>query len=136
MKKMTKLLALVLALVLVVACFAGCKKPADATDGADAKIEYTYHGSTTALGDNWNPHTWETNADDLSSYLQTPLATMSIKDSAKGIYQWVFKAAASVTDVTKENQADLTKYKVTLPEGQTVEQTEKGYVFEIKLNPT
>ena len=135
MKKMTKLLALVLALVLVVACFAGCKKPAGPTDGADAKIEYTYHGSTTALGDNWNPHTWETNADDLSSYLQTPLATMSIKDSEKGVYQWVFKAATSVTDVTKDNQADLTKYKVTLPEGQTVEATESGYVFEIKLNP-
>jgi len=136
MKKMTKILALVLALVLVVACFAGCKKPVtDPTNGEDAKIEYTYRGSTTALGDNWNPHTWETSADDLSSYLQTPLATMSIKDSEKGIYQWVFKAATSVTDVTKDNQADLTKYKVTLPEGQTVEQTEKGYVFEIKLNP-
>ena len=138
MKKMTKLLALVLALVLVVACFAGCTKPTtDPTgnNGEQAKIEYTYRGSTTALGDNWNPHTWETNADDLSSYLQTPLATMSILDSEKGVYQWVFKAATSVTDVTKDNQADLTKYKVTLPEGQTVEQTEKGYVFEIKLNP-
>ncbi len=131
MKKIAKLLALVLALIMVLSCLAGCK-PANKEE---AKTEYTYRGSTTALGDNWNPHTWETSADDLSSYLQTPLATMSIKDSAKGVYQWVFKAATSVTDVTKDHKDDLTKYKVTLPEGQTAEATEKGFVFEIKLNP-
>ena len=45
------------------------------------------------------------------------------------------EAATSVTDVTADNQGDLTKYEVTLPEGQTAEQTEKGFVFEIKLNP-
>ncbi len=132
MKKTLKLLALVLALVMALSCFAGCKK--NKTD--DAKTEYTYKGYSTALGTNWNPHTWETNADQLIlSYLETPLATMSIKDSENGVYQWVFKAATSVTDVTAANKGDLTKYKVTLPEGQTAEATEKGYVFEIKLNP-
>ena len=140
MKKFTKILALVLALVMVMACFAGCKKktddPTDPTTGVQEKAEYTYRGYTTQLGTNWNPHTWKTDPDStILGYLETPLATMSIKDSEKGIYQWVFKAATSVTDVTKDNQADLTKYKVTLPAGQTVEQTEKGYVFEIKLNP-
>ena len=129
MKKTIKLLALVLAVVMVLSVMAGCKK-------TEPDTGYTYRSYSTALGTNWNPHTWETNADQsIMSYLETPLVTMSIKDSVNGIYQWVYKAATSVTDVTKDHKDDLTKYKVTLPEGQTAEQTEKGYVFEIKLNP-
>ena len=140
MKKITKLLALLLAVVMVLSCVAGCKKKdsTDATQGGDsaAKAEYTYRGYTVQLGVTWNPHTWETNYDQtIMQYLETPLVTMSVKDSEKSEYQWVYKAATSVTDVTKDHKDDLTKYKVTLPEGQTAEQTEKGYVFEIKLNP-
>ena len=139
MKKITKLLALLLAVVMVLSCIAGCKKKptTDPTDGANAaKAEYTYRGYTQQMGTNWNPHTWEVEGDNaILSYLETPLVTMSVKDSAKSEYQWVYKAATSVTDVTKDHKDDLTKYKVTLPAGQTAEQTEKGYVFEIKLNP-
>ncbi len=139
MKKFTKLLALALALVMVVACFAGCKKkPADDNQGenSDVKADYTYRIYTTQLGTAWNPHTWETNYDQtIMQYLETPLVTASIKDSENGIYQWVYKAATSVTDVTKDHKDDLTKYEVTLPAGQSVDQTEYGYVFEIKLNP-
>ena len=141
MKKITKILALVLALVMVLACFAGCKKQSDTdstqgTDGSETKAEYTYRGYTVQLGVSWNPHTWETNYDQtIMQYLETPLVTMSVKDSEKSEYQWVYKAATSVTDVTKDHKDDLTKYKVTLPAGQTADQTEKGYVFEIKLNP-
>ena len=43
--------------------------------------------------------------------------------------------ATSITDVTKDHKDDLTKYKVTLPEGVTVDSVDSGYVFEIKLNP-
>lgn len=97
---------------------------------------YTYKSYTTALGSKWNPHAWETNADDsILSYISSPFCTMQIKDSELGIYQWVFEMATSVEDVTAANQGDLTKYNVTLPEGQTAEQTEAGYVYEIKLNP-
>ena len=140
MKKFTKILALVLALVMVVACFAGCKKPndqpTDPTTGKQEKTEYTYHDYTTQMGTTWNPHVYELEPEaELMSYLSTPLADSVIKDSEKGIYQWVFKAATAITDVTKDHKDDLTKFKVTLPAGQTAEQTEKGYVFEIKLNP-
>ena len=149
MHKITKILALVLALVMVLSCFAACgkKDPTDPTKGSDptnptngstvkGPATYTDKGYTTALGINWNPHTWETDPDStIMSYLETPLATMSIKDSENGIYQWVFKAATSVTDVTKLHKEDLTKYNVSLPEGVTVEDVEKGYVWEIKLNP-
>ena len=99
-------------------------------------VAYTYHSYSTSLGSNWNPHTWETSGDDsILSYLSSPLATMSIENSVDGVYQWVYVAAESIEDVTADHQDDLTKYDVTLPEGQTVEQTTHGYVFEIKLNP-
>ncbi len=138
MKKLTRLLALLLVLVMVLGCFAGCKKPAEGPDNTDNKNAdgYTYKGYTQQLGTNWNPHSWDTNYDQtIMQYLETPLATMSIKDSEEGVYQWVYKAATAVTDVTKDHKDDLTKYKVTLPAGQTADKTEKGYVFEIKLNP-
>ena len=137
MKKFTKILTLLLALVMVVSCVAGCKKnPSADNPQTTEKAEYTNRGYTTQLGTNWNPHTWETSYDSgIMQYLETPLAVPSIMDSENGVYQWVFKAAASVTDVTADHKDDLTKYKVTLPKGQTVEQTEEGYVFEIKLNP-
>ena len=137
MKKITKLLALLLAVVMVLSCIAGCKKkPTTDPTGGDTKAEYTYRGYAVQLGTNWNPHTWELAYDQtILGYLETPLVTMSVKDSEKSEYQWVYKAATSVTDVTKDHKDDLTKYKVTLPEGQTADKTEKGYVFEIKLNP-
>lgn len=134
MKKTIKLLALLLALVMVLSCFAGCKRGKG--DDKTAGKEYTYRGYTAQLGTSWNPHTWETNYDStIMGYLETPLVTMSIKDSGEGVYQWVYKAATSITDVTKDHKDDLSKYKVTLPKGQTAEQTDEGYVFEIKLNP-
>ena len=141
MKKLTRILAMLLVVVLVLGCFAGCEKKTDNPDGTEggsaaAKDSYTYRSYISQLGTTWNPHAWETDYDQtIMQYLETPLATMSIKDSEKGIYQWVYKAATSVTDVTAANKGDLTKYKVTLPAGQTADQTESGYVFEIKLNP-
>ena len=98
--------------------------------------EYTYKGYATALGNNWNPHTWETAGDSLiQSYTTSPLVAMSILDSQKGIYQWVYEMATSISDVTKEQRSDLTKYKVTLQPGKTADTTESGFVFEIQLNP-
>ena len=145
---MKKLLAMLLALVMVLS-LAACAgnepaetpaEPSETTPSEPAEVaapaSYTYKSSTTALGSNWNPHTWETNVESaVLGYIESPLCTMSILDSENGVYQWVMVAAESITDVTAENQGDLTKYAVNLPEGQTAEETEKGFVFEIKLNP-
>ena len=137
---MKKLLSLVLAVVMVlglVACGGGNTetKPVETTPVAEA-AEYTLNYYTEALGTSWNPHTWETNGDNaILSYLETPLASMSILDSENGVYQWIFEAATYVKDVTKDHQDDLTKYLATLPEGMTADQVESGYVFEIGLNP-
>lgn len=97
--------------------------------------QFTYTSATTSLSTNWNPHTWETNADSaILDYLSSPFVTMSILDSEAGTYQWVYEMATSVEDVTADHQSDLTKYGVTLQEGKTAENTTEGYVYEIKLN--
>lgn len=113
-----------------------------ATDGSsetgnDGVQTYTYNSYTSALANNWNPHTWESNADDevLNSYLSSPFCTMQVLDSENGVYQWVYEMATSITDVTKDHKDDLTKYNVTLPSGKTADETDAGFVFEIKLNP-
>ena len=125
MKKLLLLVAFAVVLVAVASCG---PKPAE-------KETYTYKSWTTALGSNWNPHTWETNADQsILSYISSPFVDMSIKDSENGVYQWVYEMAEEVIDTTKENQADLTKFGSQLPEGTTVEELEEGYVFDIKLN--
>ena len=135
MKKSMKLLALLLVLVMILSCFAGCKgkKPAEtnpqqgtnppAGNTPAGKDTFTFRDYATQLGANWNPHTWSTAGDkQILQYLQTPLVTPVVQDSEQGIFQWAYKAAASITDVTSANQADLTKYKAA------------GNVFEIKLN--
>lgn len=102
---------------------------------ADDK-EYTYKSYSTALGTAWNPHNWDTNADQsMLGYVSSPFVDMSISDSVNGVYQWVYEMATSVTDVTKDHQDDLTKYPVNLPEGKTAADITEGYVFEIALNP-
>ena len=122
---MKKIIAIALVLVMALGIFAGCQpaKPAEAKT-------YTYKSYTTALGNNWNPHTWETNADSsIMSYIETPLADMTIKNSETGEYQWIFVAAEDIKDVTKDNQADLTKF------GCEQTEAEAGFVYEIKLRP-
>ena len=127
---MKKILAIVLTLCMMLSC---CAALAETTE---APATYTYHTYSTALGNNWNPHTWETNADDsILGYLSSPFCTMSIKDSENGVYQWIYEMATSIEDVTAEHRDDLVKYNVALAEGDTAETAEKGYVFEIKLNP-
>ena len=148
-KTMTRIVSLLLVLVMALGvCLAAVscdtkeetKKPAaDNTqpgDKHDPSKNYTYKSATTALGSNWNPHTWDTNADDsMLGYVSSPFVDMSIKDSENGVYQWVYEMATYVKDVTKDNQADLTKYPVNLPEGAVVSEITEGYVFEIGLNP-
>ena len=136
----TKAVSLLLALVMVLS-FAACNKSegdnnVDNPSNTAEHDTYTYKAYSTALGNNWNPHTWETNADDtIQGYVTSPFCTMSILDSENGVYQWIWEMATGITDVTADHQDDLTKYNVTLPEGQSVEDTKEGYVWEIALNP-
>lgn len=134
-KTVKKVLGTVLVICMILSLggvFASCNN----TESTDTPKSYTYKSYTTALGNNWNPHSWENNADDsILSYISSPFCTMSILDSENGVYQWVYEMATSIEDVTKDHQDDLTKYNVSLQSGKTAETTEKGYVYEIKLNP-
>jgi len=128
---MKKILALALAVIMVLSVMAGCK-PAE----EEVKYDYTYNTYTAALGTNWNPHTWENNADSsIMSYIETPLADITVKNSETGEYQWIFVAATDIKDVTAEHQDDLTKYGCTLPAGAAATDVTKDYVYEIKLRP-
>lgn len=100
------------------------------------EYQYTYQSYSAALATNWNPHTWEMNADQtILLYLSTPLVDMTVKDTVTGEYQWIFEAATDIKDVTADHQDDLTKYNVNLPAGVTADQVTAEYVYEISLNP-
>lgn len=130
--KLNKVLSLVLVLVMMVSSLAILTSCEDEVEGEG---EYTYRSYTTAFGTNWNPHTWETSADDdMLSYVSSPFVTMEAKDTTAGTYQWVYEMATSIKDVTATHQSDLTKYKVNLGSKSASEVT-SGYVYEIKLNP-
>lgn len=137
---MKKYIAVLLALLMCGGVLTGCRSRGE-TGRNDAELSgavpsYTYNSAVNALGSSWNPHTWETNADNtILSYISTPFCAMSVLDSENGVYQWVYEMADSITDVTKEHKDDLIRYHVTLQEGRTADNTESGYVFEIKLNP-
>lgn len=73
--------------------------------------EFTYRAYTTALASNWNPHSWETNADQsVLSYLSEGFVDLAPKNTQAGEYQWVFDMAESITDVTKDSAATLAKF--------------------------
>ncbi len=96
--------------------------------------EYTYRAYTTALGTNWNPHTWETSADnEIMGYLTSPLVDTLPQDTEEGTYQWSFEMAERVEDITARSAEVLVKYSVVLPEGMGVGEVDSGYVFEITL---
>jgi oligopeptide transport system substrate-binding protein len=155
---MKKTLSLVLALMMVLALVSGCTTTTESTTTADQTdatgtetaepvtndegtetVEvpsYTFNDYTSALANNWNPHTWETNADDaILGYLSSPFVTMQAEDTENGVYQWVYEMATEINDVTASHQDDLTTYAVNLPEGAAATDITEGYVFEIKLNP-
>lgn len=153
-----KILALLLALVMAVAVFAGCQTPAepsDATSAPDASGDpsgeatdapeadagtYTYQDSVSVMATNWNPHTYQT-ADD--AY---PVDTARIRI---GLYNLIFNdelhpvegkepftgyvvlpemAASLPVDVTEQVKAEHPEFGI--PEDMT-----SGYAYTIDLNP-
>ena len=141
-----RILSLLLVLVMVVLALASCKPtPTPGPDNGDNNTgdnivikegDFTYKSWSTSLGTNWNPHTWEMSGDSaIMGYIESPLVDLSALNTEEGTYQWVYEMATSITDVTAANQADLTKYGSTLPDGKTAADIVDSYVYEIKLNP-
>ncbi|MBO4534631.1 MAG: bacterial Ig-like domain-containing protein [Clostridia bacterium] len=97
---------------------------------------YTLHDYMGASPTNFNPHTWETSADNvISGYAEMAFVDTTI--APDGInFQWVLEMAESITDVTadyavNDNEGNPQKLggKVIVPEGVT-----SGQVYRIALN--
>ena len=148
---MKRFLAMLLAVVMVfslaacgqTAAPAETSAPSGGSTDTPAPVEeatpptYTYNTYSSSLANNWNPHTWETNADsNMFVYLTSPLVDYTILDSENGLYQYAFDMALSVEDVTADCKADLEKYAINMPEGvEDVSEIDSGYVYELKLRP-
>ncbi|MCH5278810.1 MAG: hypothetical protein J1E60_03380 [Christensenellaceae bacterium] len=149
MNKMTKILALVLVLMMVLPVLAACKRPADgdttpepgATKDPQSEntekpgeegAEYTYNLTLGAGPTNWNPHTWEMNTDsEIMSYLEMPIVDAILAEDGIN-FKWVFEMVTDITDVTA-TYADREKWLE--PDEKTGELPTENYIYEMKLNP-
>ena len=62
---MSKTIKTVVSLILVVVMLASlCLTAVSCKKNVEGAGDYTYKSYSTSLGHNWNPHTWETNADE------------------------------------------------------------------------
>lgn len=142
MNKMTKILALVMAMLMVLPVLAACKKDDGETDkptaepGKETQVpssnaEYTYNLTMGASPATWNPHTWETNADsEIMSYLEMPFVDTTIADDGVN-FKWVYEMATSVEDVTATYE-DREKWLVAGEDGSL---PTANVIYKIELNP-
>ena len=96
----------------------------DEKDKNTSEKSYTYNTFLGASPLCWNPHTWETNADNLiSQYCEMGFVDVQIGED--GTWEWVYEMADSITDVTADF-ADKEKWGIGADE--------TGRVWELKLN--
>lgn len=153
-----KILALLLALVMAVAVFAGCQTPAEPSDATSAPAAsgdpsgeatdapeadagtYTYQDSVVVMATNWNPHTYQT-ADDAypsdTARIRIGLYDLIFNDELHPVegkepftgYVVLPEMAASLpVDVTEQVKAEHPEFGI--PEDMT-----SGYAYTIDLNP-
>lgn len=118
MRKMLKrvlVLAMAAAMTLSLAACGG---------GKDNNASYTYNVYMEASPTNWNPHTWEMNADsEIMSYIEMGLVDVQIAEDGVN-FEWVMEMAEDINDITA-TYADKEKWGIT---------EDAGRVWEIKLN--
>ncbi|MDE5867968.1 MAG: hypothetical protein K2H02_03395 [Anaeroplasmataceae bacterium] len=101
----------------------GCKKNQDGNT-------YTYHTSVAIEPSNFNPHTWETNSDDLISTYATIGFVEPIYDVVKddGSYTWSWEMATNIEDYTpKATKEEKEKWGI--------KENETNRMYQISLNP-
>lgn len=137
-KKWFSQLIVALLIISMIVSVVGCKtsepvdtdKPTGTPEATvpaetEAPATYTYNVAELASPVKWNPHTWETNADDsLTPYIWTPLVDTTIAEDGVN-YEWVYEGATAVTDITA-TFADRDAWGITTTENQ---------VYQIDLNP-
>lgn len=98
-----------------------------ACSGSDSNKSYTLNEFLGASPLNWNPHSWETNADNyFAGYCEMGFVDVTI--AADGVnFEWVYEMATAVDDITKDF-ADKDKWLIPAD-------ADKEYVYKITLNP-
>ena len=86
---MRRALALILALIMTCAVFAGCSKAgvkdSDIT-AFDENAKYTYTSWAAGLASNWNPHDYEdADSSDMMSYLIDSFYTFFVGSSSRDL---------------------------------------------------
>ena len=110
--------------VLVLAMAAAMTLSLAACGGAKDDASYTYNQYMEASPTNWNPHTWEMNADsEIMSYIEMGLVDVQIAEDGVN-FEWVMEMAEDINDITA-TYADKEKWGIT---------EDAGRVWEIKLN--
>ena len=120
-RSLKRAISVALLAALTVSSAAGCGKKETKTEAT-----YTMNDYMAASPTNWNPHTWEMDADNyFSAYTEMGLVDISIAEDGVN-YTWVYEMADSITDITA-SFADKEKWEI--PADATA-----NYVYEIKLN--
>lgn len=143
-----RIVAMLLALCMMGAMLAACDNSGEEDDttasdttgssGGNTTEEdtgtYTYNTYTGALSTSWSPFTWEDSGQSaVLDYMVTYLVDCTVLDSEASSYQWVYKAATAVDDVTSEYNSLLYTYGVVDSEESASEITE-GYIYKFTLN--
>lgn len=125
-KRLTKLIALLLVMVMTLAMFAGCEEPEEKVyEGAG---RYTYQDYTAVSPSNWNELTYQDNNDtQIMGYIGSSFFSFDYKfdengEIIPGEFTVNYNAATSIKDVTADYALDW-----DLPEDGT------GYAYAITL---
>ena len=106
-----KLLALLLAVVMVIGVFAGCDKtetpdPTKGTEGTTAPTvpaTYTYNYALSEFPTNWNYHTYQTNIDaEILDYITAGFYTFDYNETMDGYKMVPSMAVGEPKDVTDQ----------------------------------
>ena len=153
MNKMTKILALLLVVLMIVPALVACtdkpvgentpepqttdkpadvtEPPADVTEPPAAEAEYTYRVNMGANPACWNPHAWQmSNESSLMSYIEAPFVDITIAEDGVN-FAWIFEMATALTDVTS-TYADREKWLEPDADGNL---PTENYIYKIDLNP-
>ena len=161
---MKRLLAMLLALMMVLSVFAACTKPADDVNNGgndevvdngdngeetpdvperevvtfDANKSYVYKDSVSTMATNWNPHTYQTVDDSYpADFLRSGLYSFLFNDELHAKEgKDPYSGYVIVPEMAASEPVDVTEtVKAEHPEFGIPESATKGYAYTIDLNP-
>ena len=161
---MKRLLAMLLALMMVLSVFAACTKPADDVNNGgndevvdngdngeetpdvperevvtfDANKSYVYKDSVSTMATNWNPHTYQTTDDSYpAEFLRSGLYSFLFNDELHAKEgKDPYSGYVIVPEMAASEPVDVTEtVKAEHPEFGIPESATKGYAYTIDLNP-